>query len=113
MQSDGNQAFSFSVEFPGVKSLLGLHEHAATVSLLHTADLSKDPYRFKNIDHGSYEMNSTLALYSTVPLIYGFGWVNRCQILYLFINLELKYLHLDPKNLLEYFSTTPPKCGWT
>ncbi|XP_066248507.1 neutral alpha-glucosidase C-like [Euwallacea similis] len=68
-----SQVFTFSVKFNDVKRLMGLHERSSIVSLFHTTDFKRDPYRFKTVDYGNYAMNSTKSCYGAVPLMYAFG----------------------------------------
>ncbi|KAJ8927404.1 hypothetical protein NQ314_020184, partial [Rhamnusium bicolor] len=69
--TDSSKAFSFGVEFVGASKLYGLYHHAYKLSLDETADGSSDPFRLRNSDAGHYEVDSTMALYGSVPVIYG------------------------------------------
>ncbi|KAJ8949565.1 hypothetical protein NQ318_016196, partial [Aromia moschata] len=64
-----SQAFNFDVEFEGATKLYGLHHHSYKLALDETADGSKEPFRLRNSD--VYDLNSTMALYGSVPVLYG------------------------------------------
>ncbi|KAJ8921961.1 hypothetical protein NQ315_008595 [Exocentrus adspersus] len=70
-KTDSDEAFSFDVEFAGAERLYGLHHHAHPLTLGETADGSKDPFRLRNSDTAGYGVDTTIALYGAVPVIYG------------------------------------------
>jgi alpha 1,3-glucosidase len=72
-RNDVNAPFSFAVTYPQAVQLYGVHEHCDTLALRNTADSGTDPYRLKNSDVAYYEINSPMALYGAVPVIYGHG----------------------------------------
>ncbi|XP_050306433.1 neutral alpha-glucosidase C-like [Anthonomus grandis grandis] len=98
-----SQAFTFSVKFHEIKRMMGLFEHATTVGLFHTADLSIDPYRLKNIDNGWWSMNSTQSLYGSIPVLYGFG--NHSSGFFLHNAAEM-WVDIDNNNNSAYFMVT-------
>lgn len=64
-------AVAVDVTFPGALEAYGLGEHADRLALRNTSIGGTDPYRFFNIDHGSYRVESTEALYGAEQLLYG------------------------------------------
>lgn len=52
-------------------SILGIPEHADSFALKSTT--GSDPYRLYNLDVFEYELDSTMALYGSVPVLYGHG----------------------------------------
>ncbi|KAJ3640646.1 hypothetical protein Zmor_027194 [Zophobas morio] len=73
VNNDVTAPFSFGVTFPEGLQLFGIHEHCDSVALQNTEPGSTDPYRLKNSDVAFYELNSPMALYGAVPVIYGQG----------------------------------------
>ncbi|XP_018562576.1 neutral alpha-glucosidase C isoform X2 [Anoplophora glabripennis] len=69
--SDDSKAFAFEVNFVGASKLYGLYHHAYKLALGKTADGSSDPFRLRNSDTAGYEVGSTMALYGSIPAIYG------------------------------------------
>lgn len=59
------------MEFQGAEKLYGLHHHTYKLALGETADDKVDPFRLRNVDAAYYEVDSTMALYGAVPVIYG------------------------------------------
>lgn len=51
--------------------LFGIPEHADSFALKST--VGSEPYRLYNLDVFEYELDSTMALYGSVPVIYGHG----------------------------------------
>ena len=51
--------------------LFGIPEHADSFALKST--VGGEPYRLYNLDVFEYELDSTMALYGSVPVIYGHG----------------------------------------
>jgi alpha 1,3-glucosidase len=74
LQNDVNAPFGFAVTYPEAVQLYGVHEHCETLALRNTAPGGTDPYRLKNSDIAYYEINSPMAMYGAVPVIYGHGW---------------------------------------
>lgn len=70
-QNQESQAFAFTVEFEAAEKLYGLFDHAYQITLPETVNGSMDPFRLKNVDAYEYEVNSPMALYGSVPVIYG------------------------------------------
>ncbi|KAJ3617106.1 hypothetical protein MTP99_009103 [Tenebrio molitor] len=68
-----DQAFAFAVSFPQALQLYGIHEHADSLALQTTQVNGTDPYRLRNLDVSGYELNSPMALYGAVPVLYGHG----------------------------------------
>jgi alpha-glucosidase (family GH31 glycosyl hydrolase) len=69
-----DQAFAFAVSFPQALQLYGIHEHADSLALKTTQVNGTDPYRLRNLDVSGYELNSPMALYGAVPVLYGHGY---------------------------------------
>jgi alpha-glucosidase (family GH31 glycosyl hydrolase) len=69
-----DQAFAFAVSFPQALQLYGVHEHADSLALQTTQVGGTDPYRLRNLDVSGYELNSPMALYGAVPVLYGHGY---------------------------------------
>ncbi|XP_074025616.1 neutral alpha-glucosidase C [Leptinotarsa decemlineata] len=65
------QTFAFSVGFDDAKRLYGLPSHAVDLELPQTANTSMDPFRLRNSDTAGYEVGSPMALYGSVPVVYG------------------------------------------
>ncbi|CAH1964838.1 unnamed protein product [Acanthoscelides obtectus] len=59
----------FSVKFSDALKLYGLHHHAYDLELPDTSDM--EPFRLRNSDTAGFESNSPMALYGSVPVIYG------------------------------------------
>ncbi|XP_072397886.1 neutral alpha-glucosidase C-like isoform X1 [Diabrotica undecimpunctata] len=70
-----DNAFAFATEFIDAKRLYGLHHHPIKLELPSTRDTDgkvlMDPYRNRNSDNDHYEVGSPMAVYGTVPVIYG------------------------------------------
>lgn len=63
------------VEFPGALRTYGIPLHADQLSLRTTVGSGSDPYRLFNLDVAGYELDSPMALYGAVPILYGHGYV--------------------------------------
>ncbi|KAJ3640644.1 hypothetical protein Zmor_027193 [Zophobas morio] len=72
--NDVTAPFSFGATFPEGRQLFGVHEHCDNVALQNTGPGGTDPYRLKNSDVAYYELNSPMALYGAVPVVYGQGY---------------------------------------
>lgn len=68
---NGPTAIALDFTFHQANILFGIPEHADSFSLKNTA--GGDPYRLYNLDVFEYELNSKMALYGSVPVIYGHG----------------------------------------
>lgn len=69
-----DQAFAFNARFAQALRLYGLHEHADSIALQETGTNGTDPYRLRNLDVAGYELDSPMALYGAVPVLYGWGY---------------------------------------
>ncbi|XP_031334327.1 neutral alpha-glucosidase C-like [Photinus pyralis] len=73
------------ISFKNVQRAYGLPEHADHLSLRTT--VREEPYRHFNLDYGSYELESTQALYGAIGVLYAHGnklssgafWLNAAQ----------------------------------
>ncbi|RZC42685.1 Glyco hydro 31 and/or Gal mutarotas 2 domain containing protein [Asbolus verrucosus] len=68
-----NAPFTFGITYPQAIQLYGLHEHCASLALRNTGPGGMDPYRLKNSDTYAYEIESPMALYGAIPVLYGHG----------------------------------------
>uniref|UniRef100_A0A2M4BCF3 Glucosidase II subunit alpha n=2 Tax=Anopheles marajoara TaxID=58244 RepID=A0A2M4BCF3_9DIPT len=69
----GPEGLALDFTFPEAKVLFGIPEHADSFALKHTATKGTDPYRLYNLDVFEYELNNGMALYGSVPVLYGHG----------------------------------------
>jgi len=67
----GPEAVALDFSFPAAKVLFGIPEHADSFILKSTS--GTDPYRLYNLDVFEYVVDSKMALYGSVPVIYGHG----------------------------------------
>lgn len=67
----GPEAIALDFSFPDADVLFGIPEHADTFILKSTS--GTDPYRLYNLDVFEYVLDSKMALYGSVPVIYGHG----------------------------------------
>lgn len=67
----GPSAVALDFTFHQANILFGIPEHADSFALKTTA--GGDPYRLYNLDVFEYELESKMALYGSVPVIYGHG----------------------------------------
>ncbi|XP_011184104.1 neutral alpha-glucosidase AB isoform X2 [Zeugodacus cucurbitae] len=67
----GPEAVALDFSFPEADVLFGIPEHADTFALKSTA--GTDPYRLYNTDVFEYILDSKMALYGSVPVLYGHG----------------------------------------
>lgn len=58
------------VTFPNAHRAYGIPEHADRLPLKTTYGTSADPYRLFNLDVFEYEVDSTMALYGAVSVLY-------------------------------------------
>lgn len=68
---NGPEAVALDFTFPQAEVLFGIPEHADSFVLKPTA--GTDPYRLYNLDVFEYELDSKMALYGSIPVIYGHG----------------------------------------
>jgi mannosyl-oligosaccharide alpha-1,3-glucosidase len=69
---NGPSAVALDFTFHQANVLFGIPEHADSFALRTTVG-NGDPYRLYNLDVFEYELNSRMALYGSVPVIYGHG----------------------------------------
>ncbi|GBP26287.1 Neutral alpha-glucosidase AB [Eumeta japonica] len=67
----GNEAVSLDVAFPDADHVYGIPEHTDKFNLRTTT--SSDPYRLYNLDVFEFELDSTMALYGSIPVMYAHG----------------------------------------
>ncbi|XP_068624304.1 neutral alpha-glucosidase AB [Battus philenor] len=67
----GNEAVSLDVSFPDADQIYGIPEHTDKFSLRTTT--SGEPYRLYNLDVFEYELDSRMAIYGAVPVLYAHG----------------------------------------
>ncbi|XP_030569070.1 neutral alpha-glucosidase AB [Drosophila novamexicana] len=67
----GPQAVALDFSFPASEMLFGIPEHADSFALKSTS--GTDPYRLYNLDVFEYIVDSKMALYGSVPVLYGHG----------------------------------------
>lgn len=67
----GPSAVALDFTFHQANILFGIPEHADSFALKTTT--GGEPYRLYNLDVFEYELESTMALYGSVPVIYGHG----------------------------------------
>ncbi|XP_034478778.1 neutral alpha-glucosidase AB [Drosophila innubila] len=68
---NGPQAVALDFSFPAAEMLFGIPEHADSFALKSTS--GTDPYRLYNLDVFEYVVDSKMALYGSVPVLYGHG----------------------------------------
>ncbi|XP_058467240.1 neutral alpha-glucosidase AB-like [Malaya genurostris] len=69
----GPESLSLDFTFQQAEVLFGIPEHADSFILKDTVDGNSDPYRLYTLDVFSYELESKMALYGAVPVLYGHG----------------------------------------
>ncbi|XP_004521723.1 neutral alpha-glucosidase AB isoform X2 [Ceratitis capitata] len=67
----GPEAVALDFSFPEAEVLFGIPEHADSFVLKSTS--GTDPYRLYNTDVFEYILDSKMALYGSVPVLYGHG----------------------------------------
>jgi alpha 1,3-glucosidase len=88
----GPESLGADISFIGASAVYGIPEHASSLALKATrkADGEKlqDPYRLYNLDVFEYELDNTMALYGSVPLMLaltpsglstGIFWLNAAE----------------------------------
>lgn len=73
LQGDEEAPIAFNVEFPNALRAYGIPLHADQLALRTTQGTESDPYRLYNLDVAYYELDSPMALYGAIPVIYGHG----------------------------------------
>ena len=68
---NGPEALGLDFTFPKSEVLFGIPEHADSFALKSTID--GEPYRLFNLDVYRFELDSPMALYGSVPVIYSAG----------------------------------------
>jgi alpha 1,3-glucosidase len=75
----GRQSLSSDIIFPQCQSLYGLPEHTTGLQLIETMKIvggnfttPNEPYRLYNLDVFEYELDSTVALYGSMPFVLGY-----------------------------------------
>lgn len=85
-KTEANQhEIALDILFPNVQRAYGIPEHADRLTLQNTR--LNQPYRLFNVDYGNYKINSTEALYGSIPVLYAHGveqssgifWLNPSQ----------------------------------
>lgn len=67
----GNEAVSLDVSFPDADHAYGIPEHTDSFYLKTTT--SGEPYRLYNLDVFEFELDSRMAVYGSVPVMYAHG----------------------------------------
>lgn len=67
----GPEAIAVDFTFPDSEILFGVPEHCDTFALKPT--IGSEPYRLFTSDVPGYELDSVMALYGSIPVIYGHG----------------------------------------
>ncbi|XP_013107527.2 neutral alpha-glucosidase AB [Stomoxys calcitrans] len=67
----GPEAIALDFSFPEAEVLFGIPEHADSFILKSTS--GSDPYRLYNLDVFEYIIDSKMALYGSIPVLYGHG----------------------------------------
>ncbi|XP_075987890.1 glucosidase 2 subunit alpha isoform X2 [Anticarsia gemmatalis] len=67
----GNEAVSMDFSFPEADHVYGIPEHTDKFNLRTTT--SGEPYRLYNLDVFEYELDSPMAIYGAVPVMYAHG----------------------------------------
>ena len=78
VRTPGPTSVGVDVTFHGVTNVYGIPEHATSLSLKSTdgsAGAYNEPYRLYNLDVFEYELDQVMALYGSIPLMMGHGYV--------------------------------------
>lgn len=79
-RKNGPTSMGMDITFLKSKAIYGIPEHATSLSLKSTRGISEandkvfthsDPYRLFNLDVFEYELDSTMALYGSIPIMLG------------------------------------------
>jgi len=65
----GPTSVSMDFSFIGAKAVYGIPEHASSFALETTVEVGVDPYRLYNLDVFEYRLDSTMALYGSIPFM--------------------------------------------
>ncbi len=68
---NGPEAVALDFTFNQAEILFGIPEHADNFALRNT--VGSEPYRLYNLDVFEYELDSRMALYGAIPVVYGHG----------------------------------------
>lgn len=81
----GPESLGMDVTFHGAKHIYGLPEHAIALDLPATKGegIGRDPYRLFNLDVFEYELDSEMALYGAVPILYAHDAEKTSAVLWL------------------------------
>lgn len=71
----GPEAIGLDITFPGAIRAYGLPEHADKLALRITGPGGLDPYRLYNLDVFEYIVDSTMAIYGAIPVLYAHSYV--------------------------------------
>lgn len=81
---NGPEGIALDFNFPNSELFFGIPEHADTFILKNTAE--DEPYRLFNLDVPFYELDSRMAIYGGIPVIYAHGkhtagifWLNSAD----------------------------------
>ncbi|KAI4469771.1 alpha-glucosidase [Holotrichia oblita] len=69
----GPEAVGVDISFPEAMRAYGIPEHADKFALRTTGEGGLDPYRLYNLDVFEYELDSTMAIYGAIPVLYAHG----------------------------------------
>ncbi|KAL0274187.1 UNVERIFIED_CONTAM: hypothetical protein PYX00_006669 [Menopon gallinae] len=78
---NGPEAVALDFTFPEAVAAYGLPEHADSFTLKSTKN--SDPYRLYNLDVFEYELDSKMALYAAIPLLFAHGTKNTVGVFWL------------------------------
>lgn len=79
-RTNGPKSIGVDISFTKSKAIYGIPEHASSLALKSTRGFDEnskkvftdsDPYRLFNLDVFEYELDSTMALYGTIPIMLG------------------------------------------
>ncbi|KAF5297351.1 hypothetical protein FQR65_LT01281 [Abscondita terminalis] len=69
----GPEAIGFDITFPEAHRAYGLPEHADRMALRTTTSGGLNPFRLYNLDVFEYELDTTMAIYGAIPVLYAHG----------------------------------------
>eukprot|EP01112_Ceratiomyxa_fruticulosa_P015791 TRINITY_DN4699_c0_g2_i2.p1 TRINITY_DN4699_c0_g2~~TRINITY_DN4699_c0_g2_i2.p1 ORF type:complete len:945 (+),score=243.39 TRINITY_DN4699_c0_g2_i2:232-3066(+) len=78
---NGPTSISLDFTFIGARNVYGIPEHSDSMSLQSTT--SHQPYRLYNLDVFEYELDNTMALYGSVPMMIAQSTGRTCGVLWL------------------------------
>jgi alpha 1,3-glucosidase len=86
---NGPSSIGLDITFPNTAHVYGIPEHATNFALKPTRGegINSDPYRLYNLDVFEYELDQTMALYGSVPVMFahnekkstGIFWLNSSE----------------------------------